>query len=98
MAITSDPELPILLQALSEPLGLVIAVEDFTKARGRLVYVVTKQQEPLKSRLAALSFRRSPYNPERELWIVSSRAVGPSASGNEAVGLESSRVPPDSIE
>jgi hypothetical protein len=59
--------LEILYQALASPIGLVIAVGDFVKDQAKLYQARSKSGDP---DLEVLQFRRSPHNPEQELWIV----------------------------
>jgi hypothetical protein len=59
--------LEILYQAASSPLGLVVSVEDFTSAQAKFYSARRASGDPF---LDCLQFRRSPYTPETEIWIV----------------------------
>lgn len=60
-------ELELLYQAAGTTLGIVISVSDFEKARQKLYQAKVKAADP---ELNCLQFRRSPFEPETELWIV----------------------------
>ena len=68
----SNNELLLLYEALAEPIGLVVQVSDFPLAQSRLYAARRKSGDPS---LAVLQLRRSPYNPDGELWITRSDAV-----------------------
>jgi hypothetical protein len=65
MALLS--EMDILYQAKSSPLGVVVWVSDFVKAQQRLYRARRESGDP---ELACLQIRRSPYDPDNELWLV----------------------------
>ena len=60
-------EIELLYQALNSPLGIVVAVSNFEKVKMRLY---SKRRETGDPDLDILQFRRSPYSPESEMWIV----------------------------
>lgn len=62
-----EQERELLYRAMASPLGLVIAVSDFSLAQQRLYKARRDLSDP---DLAKLQFRRSPLKPEAELWIV----------------------------
>jgi len=57
----------LLYQAVATPLGMVLEVEDFVKATQALYRAKREAADPS---LDLLQFRRSPYRPEAEVWIV----------------------------
>jgi len=59
--------LEILYQAMASPYGLVVAVDDFTKDQAKFYAARRESGDPS---LDVLQFRRSPFNPQSELWIV----------------------------
>lgn len=63
----SDELLSLLYQALASPRGIVLAVTDFVPCQAKLYKARKDSGDPA---LAALQFRRSPQNPEGEIWIV----------------------------
>lgn len=60
-------ELEILYLAAASAIGLVVKVSDFQLAQQRLYAARRKSGDPS---LDCLQLRRSPFNPESELWIV----------------------------
>ena len=69
-----SPELSILYEALNEPIGLCVAVSDFTRAQARLYAARRNSNDPS---LGVLQVRRSPINPDFEIWITRSDARVP---------------------
>ncbi len=59
--------LEILYQALGSQIGVSVLVEDFTSAQAKF-YAARRQSGDAE--LDCLQFRRSPYAPQTELWIV----------------------------
>lgn len=57
----------ILYKAAAAPHGLVLKVSDYSLAVSRLR---SAKKEAMDEFLNCLSFHRSPYMPEEELWIV----------------------------
>jgi hypothetical protein len=57
----------ILYKAAAAPHGLVLKVSDYSLALSRLR---SAKKEAADEFLDCLSFHRSPYMPEEELWIV----------------------------
>lgn len=66
-----DPSLELCYQALASPIGIVVSVSDFGSAQQRLYSARKRSGDP---DLACLQFRRSPTNPESEIWIVKGTA------------------------
>lgn len=63
-----DDPLELMYRALAEPLGIVVAFTgDFQTACQRFYQARVKAADP---ELKVLQFRRSPYSPENEMWIV----------------------------
>lgn len=66
-----DQSLEYLYTALGSPIGIVLRVSDFGLASQKLYSARRKSGDP---DLAFLQFRRSPVEPEQELWIVKGSA------------------------
>lgn len=64
-----DPSLELCYQALASQIGIVISVSDFISAQQKLYSARKKSGD---TDLDVLQFRRSPTNPEGEIWIVKS--------------------------
>lgn len=63
----ANPNITLLYQAMASPLGLVLSVSDFTQASQALYKARRDTQDP---DLAVLQFRRSPFSPDTEIWLV----------------------------
>jgi hypothetical protein len=74
MAVPNPDHAVLLYQALGSPIGIACAVDDFAAAAQALYQCRSALAD---SDLARLQFRRSPYNPEGEIWIV--RGSAPAA-------------------
>lgn len=57
----------LLYTALNSPLGIVVACQDAGQTQQRFYVARNKTEDPALKRL---QIRRSPVNPEGELWIV----------------------------
>ena len=68
--VAGEQELEFLYQAIGSPFGIVLKVSDFTLASQRLYATRRKAGDP---GLAGLQFRRGPFDPEGELWIVKAK-------------------------
>ncbi len=68
-------DLEILYQALHSPLGLVVRGPNFNTTQQRLYKARRESGDP---ELDRLQFRRSPFEPEHEVWVVK----GQKESGN----------------
>lgn len=73
---------PILYQAMASDLGLVLTVDDFVHASQALYSARRACDDP---DLSVLQIRRSPHNPESEIWLVKA-SVKPEAQVPPAVG------------
>lgn len=62
-----DPSMEILYAAIASPIGVVVSVSDFQLCQARLYKARKQSGDPS---LDCLQLRRSPINPETELWIV----------------------------
>ncbi len=80
--VPSPALLDLLYQAAQSPLGLVLEVEDFAKATQALYAARRLQGDPL---LSGLQFRRSPTDPDYEVWIVRLTPAPPPPSPESAV-------------
>lgn len=60
-------ELEFLYQAMATPYGVVLEVSDFKLAQQRLYKARRESGDP---ELGCLQIRRSPYQPDNELWLV----------------------------
>lgn len=67
-----DNSLEILYQALGTSIGLCVEVEDFSQAQAKF-YAARRTSGDLD--LDCLQFRRSPYVPDFELWIVKAQGT-----------------------
>jgi len=62
-----DPSLELLYSALGSQIGIVVSVSDFIRGQQKLYQAKRASGDPS---LDCLQFRRSPVNPETEIWIV----------------------------
>lgn len=71
--MAGEGELELLYQALhtSGGLGIVVTTDNFPLASQRLYQARKKSGDP---ELDCLQFRRSPYHPDSEIWIVKGQA------------------------
>jgi hypothetical protein len=76
-----DPSLELCYQALASQIGIVISVSDFISAQQKLYSARKKSGD---TDLDVLQFRRSPTNPEGEIWIVKSRSRRESPEGTQS--------------
>ena len=74
MAAANPDHSLLLYQALGTPLGIAVSCEDFTAAAQALYQCRVALADP---DLGRLQFRRSPFNPEGEIWIVKGEAKVP---------------------
>jgi len=68
---TLQSDLELLYQARGNQVGLVVRIYGKPEAMIARFYKAVKESgDPA---LANLQFRRSPYNPEEELWIINAK-------------------------
>lgn len=75
--------IPLLYQAMLSPLGLVLTTNDFPAAIQQLYKA---RKDCADEDLAVLQFRRSPHNPESEIWLVKGSTPGSAPQAAETVG------------
>jgi hypothetical protein len=63
----SDSYTELMYQALGSAIGIVVSTTDFERAVQKFYSARKKCADP---DLDVLQFRRSPYTPETEIWIV----------------------------
>jgi hypothetical protein len=89
--VPSPALLDLLYHAAQSPLGLVLEVEDFAKATQALYAARRLQGDPL---LSGLQFRRSPTDPDHEVWIVRLTPREPPVSSPESAVAEALSLSP----